>query len=123
MDLSETIKLSLEGLKANKLRSFLTMLGIIIGIGSVIGITTIGDSLTKSVNKAFDMIANTAVQLYVTPRDSDYDTGELSERDYFTENIINYCESQKGNRIEKLCIMVQVVKDMLKKVEKRKELK
>ncbi|MBS6611067.1 MULTISPECIES: ABC transporter permease [Peptoniphilus] len=102
MDLSETIKLSLEGLKANKLRSFLTMLGIIIGIGSVIGITTIGDSLTKSVNKAFDMIANTAVQLYVTPRDSDYDTGELSERDYFTENIINYCESQKGNRIEKL---------------------
>ena len=51
MDILETIKLSLEGLRSNKLRSFLTMLGIIIGIGSVIGITTIGDALTKSVNK------------------------------------------------------------------------
>ena len=65
MDLLETVKLSLEGLKSNKLRSFLTMLGIIIGIASVIGITTIGDALTKSVNKAFDSIANTAVQVYV----------------------------------------------------------
>ena len=102
MDLLETIKLSLEGLRSNKLRSFLTMLGIIIGIGSVIGITTIGDSLTKSVNKAFDSIANTAVQMYVKPKNADYDGGELSENDYFTENIINYLESQKGKRIDEL---------------------
>ena len=102
MDLLETIKLSLEGLRSNKLRSFLTMLGIIIGIGSVIGITTIGDSLTKSVNKAFDSIANTAVQMYVKPKNADYDSGELSENDYFTENIINYLESQKGKRIDEL---------------------
>lgn len=102
MDILETIKLSLEGLRSNKLRSFLTMLGIIIGIGSVIGITTIGDSLTKSVNKAFDSIANTAVQMYVKPKNADYDSGELSENDYFTENIINYLESQKGKRIDEL---------------------
>ena len=102
MDLLETIKLSLEGLRSNKLRSFLTMLGIIIGIGSVIGITTIEDSLTKSVNKAFDSIANTAVQMYVKPKNADYDGGELSENDYFTENIINYLESQKGKRIDEL---------------------
>ena len=102
MDLLETIKLSLEGLKSNKLRSFLTMLGIIIGIGSVIGITTIGDALTKSVNKAFDSIANTAVQFYVKPKNADYDSGELSESDYFTEDILKYLEAQKGRRIEEL---------------------
>ncbi|MCI5643083.1 MAG: ABC transporter permease [Peptoniphilus sp.] len=102
MDLLETIKLSLEGLRSNKLRSFLTMLGIIIGIGSVIGITTIGNSLTKSVNKAFDSIANTAVQIYVQSKKSDYDTSELSEGDFLTENIINYLEAQKGRKIDKL---------------------
>lgn len=102
MDLLETIKLSLEGLKSNKLRSFLTMLGIIIGIGSVIGITTIGDSLTKSVNQAFDSIANTAVQFYVRPKNADYDGGELSESDFFTEDILKYLEAQKGRRIEEL---------------------
>lgn len=102
MDILETIKLSLEGLKSNKLRSFLTMLGIIIGIGSVIGITTIGDALTKSVNQAFDSIANTAVQVYVKPKNADYDGGELSESDYFTEDKINYLEAQKGTKIEEL---------------------
>lgn len=102
MDLLETVKLSLEGLKSNKLRSFLTMLGIIIGIASVIGITTIGDALTKSVNQAFDSIANTAVQVYVKEKNADYDSGDLSESDYFTENIINYLEAQKGRTIDEL---------------------
>ena len=102
MDLLETIKLSLEGLKSNKLRSFLTMLGIIIGIGSVIGITTIGDALTKSVNKAFDSIANTGVQIYVRPKNGDYDGSELNGSDFFTEDILKYLEAQKGRRIEEL---------------------
>lgn len=44
MGLLENIKLSISSLLANKLRSILTMLGIIIGIASVITIVTIGDS-------------------------------------------------------------------------------
>lgn len=42
MDLFNIIKLSLIGLKTNKVRSFLTMLGIIIGIASVIVIMSVG---------------------------------------------------------------------------------
>lgn len=102
MDLMETIKLSLEGLKSNKLRSFLTMLGIIIGIGSVIGITTIGRSLTKSVNSAFESIGNTSVYFYVTNKDSEFDDGNLRDSDLFTENIVNYFESLKGIVIDDL---------------------
>ncbi len=49
MNLKESIRLSLESLKTNKLRSFLTMLGIIIGISAVITITTIGNSLQKTI--------------------------------------------------------------------------
>ena len=43
----ENIALALAGLKANKMRAFLTMLGIIIGIASVIAIICVGDSLTS----------------------------------------------------------------------------
>ena len=43
MGLGESIRLALEGLRANKMRSILTMLGIIIGIGAVIGILGIND--------------------------------------------------------------------------------
>ena len=43
----ENVKMALGSLRANKLRSLLTMLGIIIGIGSVISIVSIGDSIRK----------------------------------------------------------------------------
>ena len=50
MNLGENIRLAWEGLRAGKMRAFLTMLGIIIGIGSGIGILTVGSGLTDSIN-------------------------------------------------------------------------
>lgn len=49
MNLRETIRLALENTRSNKMRSILTMLGIIIGISSVITITTIGSSMQATV--------------------------------------------------------------------------
>lgn len=46
----ENIRLALNSIKSNKLRSFLTMLGIIIGISSVIAITSIGASARGAVS-------------------------------------------------------------------------
>jgi len=42
IDLTTTIRISIRSLKANKMRSFLTMLGIIIGVGAVIAMLAIG---------------------------------------------------------------------------------
>jgi putative ABC transport system permease protein len=41
-DLAETLPLAWESLLANRLRSILTMLGVIIGIAAVIAMVTIG---------------------------------------------------------------------------------
>ena len=49
----ENIKLALSGILGNKMRSVLTMLGIIIGIGSVIAIMTVSTSLTSSISSTF----------------------------------------------------------------------
>ncbi|HIX14285.1 MAG TPA: ABC transporter permease [Candidatus Hungatella pullicola] len=43
--LIENMSMALHAIKVNKMRSFLTMLGIIIGIGSVIAIVSVGDSI------------------------------------------------------------------------------
>ena len=43
MNLGENIKMAFSSLKANKMRAILTMLGIIIGISSVIMIATMGN--------------------------------------------------------------------------------
>ena len=43
--LIENMKMAFSAIRANKMRSALTMLGIIIGIGSVISIVSIGDTM------------------------------------------------------------------------------
>ncbi len=45
----EIIKVALSAVRANKLRSFLTMLGIIIGIGAVIAMMALGQGAQRSV--------------------------------------------------------------------------
>ena len=55
----ENIKLAFGALRSNKMRSLLTMLVIIIGIGSVIAIMTVSSSLTASISDSFqEMGAN-----------------------------------------------------------------
>ena len=48
----ENISLAISGLWANKMRALLTMLGIIIGIGSVIGIVSVGQSMTNGISES-----------------------------------------------------------------------
>lgn len=50
----ENISLAFSAIVSNKMRSFLTMLGIIIGIGSVIAIVTVGNSLTNSITSSME---------------------------------------------------------------------
>lgn len=63
-ELFETIKLALTALRANKLRSGLTMLGVIIGVTSVILLTSIGTGLQNYLNQQFETLgANVLVVL------------------------------------------------------------
>jgi len=47
----ETIKLALQAIRRNALRSFLTLLGIVIGVGAVIAMVTIGNGTTAKVEQ------------------------------------------------------------------------
>lgn len=48
--LFENIGAALAGIKANKLRSFLTMLGIMIGIAAIIAITMAGNGVSQYIS-------------------------------------------------------------------------
>ncbi len=61
MQLRENISLALSGLMANKMRALLTMLGIIIGIASVIGIVTVGNSLSSSISSSMQAIGGNSI--------------------------------------------------------------
>ena len=49
MNYLNSIKIALNALKRNKFRAFLTMLGIIIGVASVIVMLAIGQGSKKSI--------------------------------------------------------------------------
>lgn len=46
---NESIKMALEGMLANKMRTFLTLLGIIIGVGAVIAMVSLGFGVKEQV--------------------------------------------------------------------------
>ncbi|MFL5358257.1 ABC transporter permease [Archangium sp.] len=54
MNVLETMWLAVHALLRSKMRSFLTALGIIIGVGAVIAMVAIGDGARASVQKVFD---------------------------------------------------------------------
>ncbi|MDQ4104645.1 MAG: ABC transporter permease [Actinomycetota bacterium] len=58
MGLREALRIALRGLRANRLRSALTMLGIIIGVSAVILLVAIGNGVQKSVNEEVQPLAN-----------------------------------------------------------------
>jgi putative ABC transport system permease protein len=53
---TETILVALSAIRANKLRSFLTMLGIIIGIGAVIAMMALGEGAQRQVAASLDRL-------------------------------------------------------------------
>src|SRR5262249_40334592 len=53
MNLFESFRIAWTALMSNKLRSLLTMLGIIIGVGAVIGMLAIGNGMRQFLDKQF----------------------------------------------------------------------
>jgi putative ABC transport system permease protein len=61
MDVIESIRLAMRGLAANKMRSVLTMLGIIIGVGAVIGLLSIGQGAQKAITEQIQGIGSNLI--------------------------------------------------------------
>jgi putative ABC transport system permease protein len=64
MLLDEIFHVALQAIKANKLRSFLTMLGIIIGVGAVITMVALGSGAQKSVQARLQALGPTLLSIY-----------------------------------------------------------
>lgn len=86
----EYLKMALENIKANKGRSILTMLGIIIGISSVIMILSIGNGFQDQINNELNSMAGGQVAIYVS------DDGKGQEY-YITEDDMDAIREKVPN--------------------------
>ena len=64
MLLSEIFQVALQAIRANKLRSFLTMLGIIIGVGAVITMVALGSGAQKAVQARIQALGPTLLSVF-----------------------------------------------------------
>ena len=71
MLLIENILLAFNALRANKMRALLTMLGIIIGIGSVIGIVNVGESMANGISDSLSTMGISNITLSLSQKDDD----------------------------------------------------
>ena len=82
----EYVRMSWQNIVGNKLRSFLTILGIVIGVASIVALITIVQGVTREVTGRFKSMGTNklTVQAYGTPLKmglNDSDLRSLSELD------------------------------------------
>ncbi|NLL68161.1 MAG: FtsX-like permease family protein [Clostridiaceae bacterium] len=77
MNLFENIKMAIDSIISNKMRSFLTMLGIIIGISSVIAIVSLGEGGQNTITGEFEKIGVATIKITVK-------TAEAEKSDFIT---------------------------------------
>ena len=81
MNFGQSFKLALNSLRTSKMRAFLTMLGIIIGVGAVIVILSLGNGMTNMMNEQFETLGSNLIQVMVWPR------GEGGTRDVDADDL------------------------------------
>ncbi len=94
--LFENIKEAITSIFSNKMRSVLTMLGIIIGISAVITITTIGSSIKSTLNSTFNSLGGSSVTVYLEARYpdddellDDWEYPDMEKDDYITQEMLD----------------------------------
>ena len=105
----ENIKEAFTSILSNKMRSLLTMLGIIIGISSVIIITTIGGSIQSTLTATLNSLGGNTVTAYVQaryPDDDDEDAWatweypDMTDDDYVTQEMIDGLVEQYPDEVK-----------------------
>ena len=101
-EVQDAIGMALESVRANKFRSFLTILGVMVGVGSVISMASLVDGLNRAAEEEIDMMGSNVitVERYGPGVDFDNLTDEERNRPHPTENeakaIAAACPSVDG---------------------------
>lgn len=98
--LFETIKIALRSLFNNKMRTFLSMLGIIIGVGAVIAVISIAVSSREQVTSSISQMGSNLITISPGFRRGRFGGFGSSADNIFTmelgESIVNYCPAVKA---------------------------
>jgi putative ABC transport system permease protein len=87
MNFTQGIKMALNSIFSNKLRSFLTMLGIIIGVSAVISLVSLGQGATNQVTEQVQSLGSNLLTVNIMGRGTQTSL-EYEEVEQWTENLV-----------------------------------
>ncbi len=102
IEIKDAVLIALSSLQANKLRSWLTILGVMIGVASVICLASIINGLNGAMNEEIDRLGSNIIYVTRFPFDAERDklTEEERNRPPITigeaEAILKYCPTVEG---------------------------
>jgi putative ABC transport system permease protein len=73
IEIKDAILMALSSLRANKLRSFLTILGVMIGVGAVICLASVVGGLDRAMEQEIDRLGSNVILISRLPFDTDWD--------------------------------------------------
>jgi putative ABC transport system permease protein len=102
MNLLENIAVAFNGIKSNKMRSFLTMLGIIIGISAVILITSLGSMIQNTFTGTIDDLGVTnLIQIMLQGKpNATRESQWMTESDLISDTMIERMKDRFGDEVE-----------------------
>ncbi len=104
----ENVKLALSGLYANKIRTFLTMLGIIIGIASLIAIMTVSDSMNNSVMAQMSGMGANNIEFFLMSKNYDENAREPKDSDYYSDETFEAIKNAFQGQIKGISLTKSV---------------
>jgi putative ABC transport system permease protein len=102
IEIKDSILMALSSLRANKFRSFLTILGVMIGVGAVICLASVIGGLDSAMDEEIDRLGSNVILITKLPFDTDWHnlTEEQRNRSPITEGearaIMANCPSVDG---------------------------
>lgn len=79
MNIKSVTKMAFQSILSNKMRTFLTMLGIIIGVFSVVVLISLGQGATSGVTESISSMGSNIISINVFGRRESIDYGDVSE--------------------------------------------
>jgi putative ABC transport system permease protein len=106
MDIRETLDLSVAGLTSHKLRTVLTMLGIIFGVGAVIAMLSIGEGAKQ---EALDQISQMGIHNIIIQHWNPAEEDGTGEEDSGTSNLSAGLTRDDALSIAEICPLAETV--------------
>ncbi|WP_311547868.1 ABC transporter permease [Paenibacillus baekrokdamisoli] len=90
LNISQAFRMAFKSILANKMRSLLTMLGIIIGVAAVIALVGVGQGTTKNVTDQVQSLGTNLLTINITGRGSKTTVDYKEAKDITAKNDIQY---------------------------------